>query len=66
MTKNLKIFQASDDMILLVVTIKKKKQIFGKHVDNLCHKAPYEINALGQIKKFLAVEKAKILGNSFL
>ena len=54
---------ASDGVTLLGVTI-DKNLTFKKHVDNLVRKA--QLHALRRIRKFLTIEKAKILGNAFI
>ena len=57
--------QASDDILLLGITI-DKKLTFKQHIENLCRKAQYKLYALRRIRKFLTIEKAKILGNAFI
>ena len=57
--------EASDDVLLLGITIDKKLS-FKQHIENLCRKAQYKLHALRRIRKFLAIEKAKILGNAFI
>ena len=57
--------QSSDDAILSGVLI-DKNLTFKKHVDNLLRKAQYKLHALRRIRKFLTMEKAKILGNAFI
>ena len=57
--------QASDDVLLLGITI-DKKLTFKQHVENLCRKAQYKLHALRRIRKFLTTEKAKMLGNAFI
>ena len=39
---------------------------FKKHIDNLVRKAQYKVHALLCVRKFLTIEKAKILGNAFI
>ena len=39
---------------------------FKKHIDNLVRKAQHKLHALRRIRKFLTIEKAKILGNAFI
>ena len=51
-------------MTLLGVII-DKNLTFKKHIDNLVRKAQYKLHALRRIRKFLTIEKAKILGNAF-
>ena len=43
-----------------------KNLTFKKHIDNLVRKAQYKLHALRRIRKFLTIEKAKILGNAFV
>ena len=57
--------EASDDVLLLGITI-DKKLTFKQHVENLCRKAQYKLHALRRIRKFLTIEKAKMLGNAFI
>ena len=57
--------EASDDVLLLGITI-DKKLTFKQHVENLCRKAQYKLHALRRIRKFLTTEKAKMLGNAFI
>ena len=57
--------QSSDDVTLLSV-MTDKNFIFKKHVDSLVRKAQYKLHALQRIRKFLTIEKAKILGNIFI
>ena len=43
-----------------------KNLAFQKHIDNLVRKAQCKLHALQCIRKFLPIEKAKILGNAFI
>ena len=63
-TNSIKV-EASDDVLLLGITI-GKKLTFKQHIQNLCRKAQYKLYALRRISKFLTIEKAKILGNAFI
>ena len=63
-TNSIKV-EASDDVLLLGITI-GKKLTFKQHIQNLCRKAQYKLHALRRISKFLTIEKAKILGNAFI
>ena len=56
--------EASDDVLLLRITIDKK--LTFKHVENLCRKAQYKLHALRRIRKFLTIQKAKMLGIAFI
>ena len=57
--------QSSDDVTLLGVMI-DKNLTFKKHFDTLARKAQYKLHVLQRIRKFLTIEKAKILGNDFI
>ena len=57
--------QSSGDVTLLGIMI-DKNLTFKKHIDNLVRKAQYKLHALRRIRKFLTIEKAKILGNAFI
>ena len=50
---------------MLGITI-DKKLTFKQHIENLCRKAQYKLHASRRIRKFLTIEKAKILGNAFI
>ena len=55
----------ADEMELLGLTIYKELN-FSKHIDKLCRNAQYKLHALRQIRKYLSLEKAKMLGNVFI
>ena len=55
----------SDHVELLGITIDKHLD-FKKHIENLCWNANYKLHALRRMRKNLAVEKAKLLGNVFI
>ena len=57
--------EAIDDALLLGITTDKKNP-FKQHIENLCRKAQYKLHALRPIRRFLTIEKAKILGNLFI
>ena len=57
--------EASDDVLLLGITI-DKKLTFKEHSENLCLKAQDKLHALRRIRKFLTIEKAKMLGNAII
>ena len=57
--------EASDDVLLLGITI-DKKLTFKQHIENLCRKEQYKLHALRRIKKSLTIEKANVLGNAFI
>ena len=43
-----------------------KNLTFKKHIDNLVRKAQYKLYALRHIRKFIIIEKAKVLVNAFI
>ena len=55
----------SDHVELLGITIDKHLD-FKKHIENLCWNANYKLHALRGMRKNLAAEKAKLLGNVFI
>ena len=55
----------SDEVELLGLTIDKELN-FSKHIDKVCHNPQHKLHALRQIRKYLSLEKAKMLGNSFI
>ena len=57
--------EASDDVLLLGITI-DKKLTFKQRCENPCRKAQYKLHALRRIRKFLTIEKAKMLSNAFI
>ena len=61
---NLICVQSSNDVTVLGV-ITEKSLTFKKDIDNLVHKAQYKLHVLQRIRKFLTIEKPKILGDVF-
>ena len=55
----------SDEIELLGLTIDKALN-FSKHIDKLCRKAQCKFHALGSVRKYLSLEKAKMLGKAFI
>ena len=55
----------ADEVELLGLTIDKDLN-FSKHIDKLCRNAQYKLHVLRQIRKYLSLEKAKMLGNVFI
>ena len=55
----------SDEVELLGITIDKALN-FKKHIENLCRTAQYKLHALRRIRKYLTLDKAKLLGNAFI
>ena len=52
-------------MELLRLTIDKELN-FSEHTDKLCRNAQYKLSTLRRIRKYLSLEKAKMLGNAFI
>ena len=50
----------------LVGLIIEKGLNFSKRIDKLCRNAQYKLHALRRIRKYLSLEKAKMLGNAFI
>ena len=50
---------------LLVITIDKALN-FKKHIGNLCRTAQYKLHILRRIRKYLTLDKAKLLSNAFI
>ena len=50
---------------LLGITIDKHLD-FKKHIENLCWNANYKLHAPRRMRKYLAVEKIKLLGNTLI
>ena len=58
--------QSSDDVTLLGLMIEKNLSFKNIYIDDLVRKTQYKLHALRRIRKFLTIEKAKILGNTFI
>ena len=56
---------SSREIELLRIAIDNQLE-FKKHIENLCKKASFKLHALRRIRKFLTVEKARILANAFI
>ena len=54
----------SDQVELLGLTIDQELN-FRKRIGKLCHNSQYKLHALRRIRKYLSLEKAKMLGNGF-
>ena len=52
-------------IVLLGITI-DNLLIFNKHIDNLCRTANYKLHASRRTRKYLSLEKAKLLRNAFI
>ena len=55
----------SDEVELLGITIEKALN-FKKHIENSCRTSRYKLHALRRIRKYLKLDKAKLLGNTFI
>ena len=55
----------SDDVELLGITIEKHLD-FKKHIASSFWNANYKLHVLRHMRRYLAVEKAKLLGNAFI
>ena len=55
----------NNEVILLSITI-ENKLIFKKHIENLYRTAQYKLHALTRIRKYLTLDKAILLGNTFI
>ena len=62
---NSKFVHSSDDVIVLGITI-DKNLTFNRYINSLCRNAQCKLQALQQTRKFLTVEKVKLLGRSFI
>ena len=51
---------------MILLGIKIDKLVFKKDIENLCRAAQYKLHALTHIKKYLALDKAILLGNTFI
>ena len=52
-------------MKLLGITIDYELK-FKKHINELCRKASYKLHALQRIRRYLSVDKARLLANAFI
>ena len=55
----------TSEVELLGLTIDHKLK-FDAHIDKLCKTARFKLHALRRIRKFLTLEQAKLLANSFV
>ena len=55
----------SDEVELEGITIDKALN-FKKRIENLCRTTQYKLHALRRIRKYLTLDKAKLLGNAFI
>ena len=52
--------------VVLLGIITDNLLTFNEHIDNLCRTANYKLHALRRIRKYLSLEKAKLLCNAFI
>ena len=52
--------------VTLLGTKIDKQLKFKSYIEELCRKATYKLHSLHRIKKYLTVEKAKLLANAFI
>ena len=55
----------SNEVILLDITI-DNKLLFKKHIENLCRTGQYKLHALTRTRKYLTLDKAILLRNTFI
>ena len=55
----------SDEVELLGITIDKALN-FKKHIENLCRTAQYKLHALRRTRKYLKLDKSKLLSNAYI
>ena len=60
-----KVIPSSSEMKLLGITIDYELK-FKKHINELCRKASYKLHALQGIRRYLSVDKAKVLANALI
>ena len=56
---------SKNEAILLDITIDHELE-FNKHIEDLCKQASFTLHALRRIRKYLGIEKARILANAFI
>ena len=64
--KNKRSFNVHINRLTLLGKKIDKNLTFKKHVSKLCRRASYWFHTLRRIKKYLTVEKAKLLANGFI
>ena len=55
----------SNEVTLLGIKF-DKNQTFKKHISEIYRRASHKLHTLGRIRKYLTVEKAKLLSNAFI
>ena len=56
---------SKNEVILLVITTDHEFK-FNKHIELLCKRASFKLPAFRRIRKYLGIEKARILANVFI
>ena len=56
----------NSNKVTLLGIIIDKNLTFKKHISELCRRASYKLHTLRRIRKYLTVEKAKLLVNAFI
>ena len=59
-----KVISSSSEVKLLGITIDYDSK-FKKHINELCRKASYKLHDLQITRRYLSVDKAKLLANAF-
>ena len=57
---------SKNEVVLLGVTIDHELKKFNKQIEDLCKRASFKLHALKRIRKYLGIEKARILANAFI
>ena len=60
-----KVIPSSSQVKLLGISI-DYELIFKKHINELCRKASYKLHALQTIRRYLSVDKVRLLANAFI
>ena len=63
--KTSEIFKEKEKVFLLGVTVDSEVN-FKKHIGSLCSETQYKFHALIRLRKYLALEKARILGSTLV
>ena len=56
---------SQNETILLGITVDHELK-FNKHIEDLCKRASFKLHALRRIRKYLEIEKGRILANAFI
>ena len=56
----------NSNKVTLLGIIIDKNLTFKTHISELCRRASYKLHSLRRIRKYLTVEKAKLLANAFI